>query len=310
MIEDQTEIYDDELIRLVSSNANTSSQYVIFTNSKDDYFAINVAKVEELITAKEVSITKGNNSTGLVLGISKIRDNLVTMCSFDAWLGVEDVDNTLLKLVILANYSNKRIGILIKNVIGIQSFEADQFLHNSDSDEKTIHVIELGSGNDRKLCKIFDSDRFIFDLFPEVEVDESDKVERIDNSKNESTTKKILLAEDSKLIQKSVKQLFDKLEYNYEMFENGKTCLERIKELDPSEIGLIITDIEMPIMDGITLLTELTQLEKYNAIPKIVNTNMANSAVSTTALKNGALEVVKKLDLESLSNAINKYALK
>ena len=47
---------DDELIRLVTSNADASSQYVIFRNGEDELYALNVAKVEELIALKEIEI--------------------------------------------------------------------------------------------------------------------------------------------------------------------------------------------------------------------------------------------------------------
>ena len=53
---------DDELIRLVSSNADTSNQYVIFRNGEDELYGINVAKVEELIVYNKLTIAKGNDN--------------------------------------------------------------------------------------------------------------------------------------------------------------------------------------------------------------------------------------------------------
>ena len=308
MIEEKTEIYDDELIRLVSSNANTSSQYVIFTNAEDDLFAINVAKVEELITSSEIKITKGDISNPLILGISKIRDNLVTMCRFDDWLGTEIKNEADIKLVILANYSNKRTGILIKSVVGIQSFESSTFLNDGNADEKIIHIVEIVNANERKLCKIFDTDRLIMDIHPNMQQIAEDKVTKIES---QAISKKlVILAEDSKLIQKSIKKLFDKVGYNYEIFDNGALCLERLNELDPNDISIIITDIEMPVMDGMELMDHIKRLQGYENIPVVVNTNMANNAVITSSYELGAKEVIKKLDLEKLNNIIVQYANK
>ncbi|RLA81849.1 MAG: hypothetical protein DRG78_08550, partial [Epsilonproteobacteria bacterium] len=55
------EIYEDELIRLVTSSSDTSSQYVIFKNIQDELFALNVAKIEELIQNQDLVISKGVN---------------------------------------------------------------------------------------------------------------------------------------------------------------------------------------------------------------------------------------------------------
>lgn len=308
--ENNTEILDDELIRLVSSSADTSSQYVIFTNADNELFAINVAKVEELIMNKEIVITKNPERHCGVLGVSKIRDNMVTMVNFDEWLGTENYNEADLKLVILANYSNKRIGIIIKSVVGIQSFESHKFYNHSEQDEKTINIVELVVAGKKQLCKIFDSDKLIMDVFPNLQEKEEAKVETIDTA-NEAkrVTKLILFAEDSILIQKSVRKLFDKLQYKYEVYENGKLLLDRLLSLNPDDVSIIITDIEMPVMDGMVLLTELKNRPQYHKIPIIVNTNMANNAVVSNALALGAHEVVKKLDLESLHHTILKYAL-
>ena len=312
MIEDSnSELLDDELIRLVSSSADTSSQYVIFTNSSDDLFAINVAKVEELIMNKDIVITKNYETAGCTLGVSKIRDNIVTMLNFDDWLGIKDYNENELRLIILANYSNRRVGLVIKSVVGIQSFEAKEFFGHAEEDEKTIHILEITTGGRKRLCKVFDSDRMVMDVFPSIKDVEEGKVDNITQEMldKKKITKFVFFAEDSVLIQKSVKKLFDKLNLKYEAFENGQLMLNRINEVSPNDISLIITDIEMPVMDGMTFLSNLQKKQEFAGIPILVNTNMANEAVVSTAKALGAVEVVRKLDLENLHKMIMKYAL-
>jgi len=304
----QDEVYEDELIRLVSSNSDTSSQYVIFQNINDDIFAINVAKVEELIQNKNLTVSKSTTKDSIIYGVTKIRDNMITLVDFDRWLGSQSLSSSdTHKLIILCNYANKRMGIVIKNVVGIQSIDSSSMYLGSDIDEKTAYIAELTLGK-KVLCNIFDSDRLVTDIFPSIL--ESNK-KNIENSNISSVSNKlILIAEDSKLIQIPMGRSLSKLNYKYEIYDNGKLMLDRLYELDPSEVGLIISDIEMPVMDGMEMLEKIYNNEIYNKIPIIVNTNMANSAIVKKAQEFGVLEVVKKLDLYSLNKLTQEYCLK
>jgi two-component system chemotaxis response regulator CheV len=282
---------------------------VIFTNAQNELYGINVAKVEELIMNKGISITKDaqQNIDSSSLGVSKIRGNLITMINFDDWLGNKDYTDEDLRLIILTNYSNTRLGMIIKSVVGIQSFESENF-NKSDRDEKTTFIVETNMNGEKRLCKIFDSDRLLMDIFNKSEDKYREDVDKIDKNHNQRfTDKMILFAEDSILIQKHMRNLLDNFEYRYEVFENGKGLLDRLNNIDLDDIGLIITDIEMPVMDGITMMKEIQKNEKYSQIPIVVNTNMANNAIISSSMELGAKDVVKKLDMQALFDAIKNY---
>lgn len=302
------EIYEDELIRLVTSSSDTSSQYVIFHNINDELFALNVAKIEELIQNQDLVISKGVNQDTIMSGVAKIREHMVTLVDFDKWLNADNISSEEThKLIILCNYSNRRMGIIIKSVVGIHSIDAQDMYLGSNGDEKTAYIAELNLGK-KVLCNIFDSDKLIIDVFPEIVTGNEEKIENFTHSR--ATNKIILLAEDSKLIQIPVGKLLTKLNYNYEIYDNGQLMLDRLYQLEPEEVGLIISDIEMPVMDGIEMLEHIHRNQRYNKIPIIVNTNMANAAVIKHAKEIGALEVAKKLDLGSLNELIERHCVK
>ena len=126
----------DELIRLVTSNADVTSQYVIFRNGYDELYAINVAKVEELIVNKELNIAKNSDATSTLVGTAKIRDEMCSIIHFDRWLGKGEAEGCIYELVVVCNFGHQRVGIIIKNVIGIQNIEADKLIDNSSRDPK------------------------------------------------------------------------------------------------------------------------------------------------------------------------------
>ncbi len=302
----QDELYENELIRLVSSNADTANQYVIFKNINEDLFAINVAKVEELIQNKNLTISNSIDKNNILSGVAKIRNNFITLVDFDKWLDSEVTSTPEThKLIILCNYSNKQMGILISNVVGIQSIESKNMYLSSDADSKTAFIAELTLGKN-VLCNIFDSDKLITDVFPNILTNSQNQIEHT-NFKSNITNKLILVAEDSKLIQIPIGKLLTKLGYNFEMYENGKLLLDRLYKLNENDIGLIISDIEMPVMDGMEMIIDIKNNKNYNKIPIIVNTNMSNDAIVKQSSDLGVLEVVKKLNLKELDTIIAKY---
>lgn len=298
---------EDELIRLVSSNADASSQYVLFRNGEDDLYAINVAKVEELIIYKDLEIAKNTDPDALSMGVTKFRDNMITLINFDRWLSKKIKPDDNYELVMVCNYGNHRLGLIIKNVVKLISIDPSELTDNSDKDDKMSFVTELSIDNRKQLCLIFDSDKLLMEIFADINEKKDNDLKRIGA---EVIGKRILVAEDSKIIQKTVKILLDKMEVDYEMFSNGKLLLDYLYEADLEEIGLVITDIEMPVMDGLTLIRKIKNDKVLASIPVIVNTNMANSAVVTNVMKNGADHLIKKLDLHDMRNSIIKFALK
>ncbi|OHE06292.1 chemotaxis protein CheW [Sulfurimonas sp. RIFOXYB12_FULL_35_9] len=298
---------DDELIRLVTSNADASSQYIVFRNGTNDLYAINVAKVEELIALKDVNIAKNSSSFALIEGVAKIRGDMVSVVVFDRWLGKSELGLDEYELIMMCNYGNHKIGLVIKNVLGVINIESKDFKDNSENDAKTAYVTDISIGGISGLCFVFDSDKMLMDIFPKIEHDEHTKTIQITLKKE--LNGKILHAEDSSVIRNAVKILYEHLGIEYEFFNNGQLLVDRLSTIEPEEVSLIITDIEMPIMDGLGLMNALKELPAWNNVPIVVNTNMANSSITNKAYSLGAQHIIHKLDLEELTDVIFKYAI-
>jgi two-component system, chemotaxis family, chemotaxis protein CheV len=295
----------DELIRLVTSNADVTSQYVIFRNGYDELFAINVAKVEELIVNKELNIAINSENSGTLIGTAKIRDEMCSIIHFDRWLGHGENPECIYELIIVCNFGHQRVGIIIKNVIGIQNIEAEKLIDNSARDPKSAQITEMMIAGENKLCIIFNSDALLTEVFPENHAHEMNKIDSLGHL---SITKKILFADDSKIIQKAVEMALTQMRLDFEVFDNGKALLERLSALNPDDVALILSDIEMPVMDGMALLREVKNNAATRAIPFVMNTNMANPSIIDQAKRHGVDYVIHKLDVEELQQKIAQYA--
>lgn len=301
---------DNELVRLVTRSADVASQYVVFQNSLNEYFAINVAKVEELIEYKILDITRTTDDSGVTIGTSKIRDNFVNIICFDTWLGIPRKESSEYELAILCNYAGVRLALIVKSVYGVLNIEPYEMYDDSDKDNKISYLCEINVKSKKILCKVFDSDQFLADAMPDKIKKEIEKSELLEYDMKKVITKEILVAEDSVMIQNAMRRLMDKMHLTYNIFDNGKELLNYLQNRDIDSIGLIITDLEMPVMGGLELLKECSLDEGYKNIPIIVNTNMANPSIVHTTEKLGAKKVIKKLDLLTLREAIQEYAKK
>ena len=305
--EKRTDIFDDDdeldLVALVSANANDTSQYLVFEGSNGQYYAKNVSKIEELLVYKDIDIAK-TNSEGLIKGTADIRGNMTTIINFDKWFGNEVLDDSKYELIILAHYGGHRLGIVVKRVEYIINIPPETMTDNSMNDEKTSFITRVNIGQESQMCLIFDSDKMLLDVFDTIDTKVMEDTRKIDKVKND---KLILFADDSRFIRKMAESLFAKMGLKYRMYENGQLLLEDLKYIAPKEISLFVTDLEMPVLGGKDVIGNIRKEKKYEAINIIVHTNMSNDNMADSLLNAGAQDIISKVNMLALSEAILKY---
>ena len=143
----------------------------------------------------------------------------------------------------------------------------------------------------------------LIDLFDDINND----VERVEH-KIEKTDKFVLFADDSRFIRTMIEKLSRKMGIRYKIYENGKEMFENMQKIPADEIGLIITDLEMPVMGGKEFIKMKNNLKDYKNIPLIVHTNMANDIMATDLKSNNNIvDVLGKIDMLKLSESIKNY---
>jgi CheY-like chemotaxis protein len=199
------------------------------------------------------------------------------------------------------------LGLLVNDVVGIQRIELDALFNGTQRDEKIAYAVEIIIKGEKKMCNIFDFDQITMDIYPNIIRMNENLVEEMQIEAERVTEKYVLIAEDSMLIQKQIKNLLEKMNLNFRLFDNGAILYKFLETNSVHDISLIVTDIEMPVMDGMELITKIKSNVEYDAIPIIAHTNMSNSAIAANIKKLGVLEIVDKLDLSNLKDAIQRY---
>jgi len=295
---------DDEeldLVKLVNTNANDTSQYLIFVGSDNQYYAKNVSKIEELLVYKDLEIMKNNNDS-LIIGTADIRGNMTTIVNFDRWFGNEVLDDSEYELIILAHYGGHRVGIMVTRVEYIVNIPSETMIDNSVNNDKTSFVTKVQVANKDVLCSIFDSDKMLLDIFDKIDIESHSHMSKF--KPLERSDKKVIFADDSRFIRKMVKDLFEALDVSYEIYDDGKQLIDALKDIPVEEIGLFITDLEMPVMGGREVIKLIRDNKEYDHIKLIVHTNMSNDIMEETLNSSGVDAIIGKVNMLKLGDAI------
>ncbi len=229
---------------------------------------------------------------------------MTTIVNFDKWFGNKVLDDNEYELVVLAHYGGHKMGIVVKKVEYIVNIPAETMIDNSENNEKTTKVLISGK---EELCTIFDSDKMLLDVFDKIDTQSQSQMKEIKSI--ERSNKKVIFADDSRFIRKMVQELFDTLNVHFEIYTNGKELIEGIKDIPADEIGLFVTDLEMPVMGGRDVMKFIRDNKKYDQIKIIVHTNMSNDSMQENLVTAGADKIIGKVNMLKLGEAINELMI-
>ena len=305
LIDDTVDDDELDLLELVSADTNSTNQYLVFVGSDDEIYAINVSKIRELLVYKDLKMVKNNKESTLIRATADIRGKMTAIVNFDEWFENKVLEDNKYELIILAGFGGYEMGIMIKKVEYIININSSNMQDNTSNDPKTNFIAKVKLNGIDRLCTIFDGDKLLLDVFDDP--NKKGEVENITSESDMNHNKIVLFADDSKFIRRMVENLFKKLKLKVNIYEDGKQLLDDLDNIDVANIALIITDLEMPVMDGTTLMKQIKERNIYDDISILVHTNMSNNIMSETLTKLGASEVIGKIDMLRLSEAIKKY---
>lgn len=304
IFEDEYE-YEDELdlVKLISTNANDINQYLVFKGSNEEWFALNVSKVEEvMVYDKNIDIAHNNDNKNIIYGTADIRNTMTALVYFDDWFENQHLDDSEYELIILANYGGYKLGIIVKEVANIITIEADNMSDNSQNDAKSTFIAKVFIEAKEQMCTIYDGDKMLFDIFGDIE--EQNEEAFSEEVKTLLSDKVVYFADDSKLVRSLVEELFIKLKMQYKIFTDGSLLIEYIESHPGETVNLFITDLEMPNMGGREVIKKIREKSIYDNTPILVHTNMSNDIMDDELMKIGANGVLGKMNMLNLSEAI------
>ena len=293
--------------QMTQGHLRNVQQLAVFYTGHNNIYAINIAKVKAFIITEEVAINDTPKDTNIIAGIATIRGEPVTLINLDAWLGLKPFDTKEYKLIIFCEFNHKKIGFLVKDMLDIVEKTTQELRHTEETNSKITYTTYVKVNNKDELCTVFNAEQLLRDIH--WTDDGSDEVKKYVEEKLHSD-KIILAAEDSGVAREVLTKFFKQTGVKYEIYANGTLLLQRVEELNPEQIGMILTDIEMPGTDGYQVASFIKNNKKFEHIPVIVNSSMTTDAVRGKMNQIGVEGFVGKTDINSLYDLTKKFLIK
>lgn len=265
----------------------------------DVHFGINVAKVQEIVVKQKVTPIPA--SAFGVRGVFNIRDGLYSVIDLGLILFNRETELTNKTYYMLCNFNAQRNSFIVDSVVGIKRvawsslMKPDNILSGSET-SNIIGILNL----DNDIISVLDFEKIVTDINPSSGL-KVDKVVITDNLQSLRGSHTILVADDSKLINKLLSDTISKAGYKVVSVEDGEQSMNLI--LNGSNIELLVTDIEMPVRDGL----ESSRLirEKKQDFPIIVFSSLANDALRRKVEKLNLNDMITKPELGQLVSKID-----
>lgn len=303
--------------RMTELHKNNEVQYLCFRLEEGgELFAVNVFKVQEIIRYDKQPTLVGYESDSLLEGLITVRDITVPLVDLKKWFFYEPelhIDLSKAGLdpknsqVMLCDFSGVFVGIRIYRADRILTKRWDEVLPSmhmgADSSKKINNHTYYTDGS---LVQIVDIEKMVSEVFPFLE----EEVRNVALETGEIDSSKFLLvAEDSVVATKILKDILSKLGVNYKFFENGKKLLEFVDDNkeEMSRCGLVITDLEMPEISGFEVIKKLKSTPGLENIPIAVNSSMSGGSNRNMALSLGANHFMAKTSPTEIAALVDKY---
>lgn len=272
-----------------------------------NHYGINVAKVREILPMTK--ITPVPNSHPCIEGIFMPRDTIITAINLVRALGFpEDVEHSN-DMLIVTNFNNLNIAFDVEQVLGIHRVSWKDIV----KPDATVNAPGAGiaTGIIKKLESliiVLDFERIVEEICPETSLRMSELAELGERERNNVP---ITIAEDSPMLQKLVTDALTQSGYtNLHIYSNGQEAWDSLQELKKNNgvdygVRCIITDIEMPQMDGHRLIRLVRNDEALKHLPIIVFSSLINEDMKRKGERLGANAQISKPEIGNLVTCID-----
>ena len=274
-----------------------------------ELFGINVAKVREIMRAETVK--KMPNSHDVVEGVFKPRNEITTVIDLGKYLNLPKSENSGNDIFIVTHFNKLNVAFHVETVVGIDrvSWEAikkpDRVIYGGEEGVAT----GIAEYKDR-LITILDFEKIVAEISPESSI----QFESIENlSERKINDKTILIVEDSMLLSKMIVECLHKAGYkNTVKVDNGQEAWDYLEEVKTScdpikkHVSCIVSDIEMPLMDGHRLTKLVKEDSVLKDIPLILFSSLISEEIRIKGNSIGADEQITKPEIANLVSIIDR----
>ncbi len=283
-------------------------ELLLFKLNSRQRFGINVFKVREVLQCpKLTSMPKLNK---LVRGIAHIRGQTISVIDMSLAVGGKKIEDLSTAFIIIAEYNSSVQGFLVGSVERIINTNWQSIMPPPKGSGKASYLTAV-TQIENELIEILDVEKILNDISP-VNTDLSEEVASKMQVENKEE-KIIFIADDSSVARNQVKRALSSLGLEIELAKNGLEALKRLKEIAAEtgdvtdKVGVLISDIEMPEMDGYTLTAEIRNTPELKKLHVILHTSLSGVFNQAMVEKVGADDFIAKFHPDELATSVQKW---
>ncbi len=273
-----------------------------------EFYGINVAKVQEIIMTEKVKPMP--HSHPAVEGIFKPRDTLITVINLSYYLFGERQENGPKDLFIITNFNKMTVAFRVESIEGISRIswkdiqKPDKTIANGD--EGVATGIAQCEG---QLVTILDFEKIVAEIAPETTIQVSEVEKLGDRPICDSP---IVIAEDSILLRQMIDDCLERAGFTeIRNFTNGQEAWDYLSSIRHDsdlydKVNLVITDIEMPEMDGHRLTKLIKDDPRLKRLPVVIFSSLIDEQMRIKGKELGANEQLAKPEIGHLVMIIDE----
>ena len=296
----------DRLTRIAGQNR---VELLLFQLGPAQTFGINVFKVREVLKCPPLRRVPQSNPH--VCGVMHTRGQTVTVIDLASVLGMPPLAGHADEFVVITEYNGRVQGYLVAKVERIVNLRWDE-----------IHPPPRGIGNcnyltavvtiDSRLIEILDVERVLAEI---VGIDDQVSEDLCGDQEIKITRPRhVFVADDSMVARKQITKVLDQIGYTYDLAENGRMAWDMLKAAAAegpitARYGMVISDIEMPEMDGYTLTKMIKSDAELKHLYVCLHTSLSGSFNQSMAESVGADRLVPKFVADDLAGVVRDVVM-
>lgn len=283
-------------------------ELLLFRLNGRQRFGINVFKVREVLQCPPLTSMPKLNP--LVRGVAHIRGQTISVIDLSMATGGKKIENLSTSFIVIAEYNRSVQGFLVGAVERIINTNWDAIMPPPKGTGRASYLTAV-TEVEKELIEILDVEKILNEISP-LGTDVSDTVADGLEKKNDRN-KIIFIADDSSVARNQVKKALTTLGIEIEMAKNGLEALNRLKEIAAEtgdvtdKVGVLVSDIEMPEMDGYTLTAEIKNTPELQKLHVVLHTSLSGVFNQAMVEKVGADDFIAKFHPDELATAVAKW---
>lgn len=298
----------------VLDNVNQRTQLVgenrlellLFRLSGRQLYGINVFKVKEVLPCPPLNAIPGRNP--VVRGVAHIRGGTLSIMDMNQSMGKRPLENIEKCFVIITEYNRTLQGFLVQGVERIINMNWSD-IHPPPRGAGSAHYLTAVTEIEGELVEIVDVEKILAEAAP---VNEQISAGILEDGIGERVVQKhVLIVDDSAVARKQVQRVMQSIGIETTLKKDGREALEYLRDMvaqgkDPEqELVMIISDIEMPEMDGYTFTAEVRNHPDLKGLHILLHTSLSGVFNQAMVKKVGADAFLAKFSPDELARQVN-----